>query len=169
MPTQQDSATERQRPITVVVVDDEQMIRGALAQTLTGGGLHLVGEAANAHDAIELVLDLRPDVVLIDIPLPGNSGVPAIERLALLAPTSRVLVLARSEEKRVVEAIVAGASGYIFKTAPPKAIIAAVERPPPENQSSPPRSPGNSCSASATATYRSPPPAITPRARSAPS
>ena len=51
MPTQQDSATERQRPITVVVVDDEQMIRGALAQTLTGGGLHLVGEAANAHDA----------------------------------------------------------------------------------------------------------------------
>ena len=126
MPTQQDSATERPRPITVVVVDDEQMIRGALAQTLTGGGLHLVGEAANAHDAIELVLDLRPDVVLIDIPLPGNSGVPAIERLALLAPTSRVLVLARSEEKRVVEAIVAGASGYIFKTAPPKAIIAAV-------------------------------------------
>ena len=126
MPTQQDSATERPRPITVVVVDDEQMIRGALAQTLTGGGLDLVGEAANAHDAIELVLDLRPDVVLIDIPLPGDSGVPAIERLALLAPASRVLVLARSEENRVVEAIVAGASGYIFKTAPPKAIIAAV-------------------------------------------
>ncbi len=64
--------------------------------------------------------------MLIDIPLPGNSGVPAIERLALLAPASRVLVLARSEENRVVEAIVAGASGYILKTAPPKAIIAAV-------------------------------------------
>ena len=112
--------------VTVVVVDDEQMIRGALAQTLTGAGLDLVGEAANAHDAIELVLDLRPDVVLIDIPLPGYSGVPAIDRLALLAPASRVLVLARAEENRVVEAIVAGASGYILKTAPPEAIIAAV-------------------------------------------
>ena len=126
MPTQQDSATERQRPITVVVVDDEQMIRGALAQTLTGGGLDLVGEAANAHDAIELVLDLRPDVVLIDIPLSGNSGVPAIERLALLASTSRILILTRTEQNRVAEAIVAGASGYILKTAPPNAIISAV-------------------------------------------
>jgi DNA-binding NarL/FixJ family response regulator len=125
MPVKNDS-TRRPRPITVVVVDDEQMIRGALAQTLTGAGLDLVGEAANAHDAIELVLDLRPDVVLIDIPLPGYSGVPAIDRLALLAPASRVLVLARAEENRVVEAIVAGASGYILKTAPPEAIIAAV-------------------------------------------
>jgi DNA-binding NarL/FixJ family response regulator len=125
MPVQHDS-TLSPRPITVVVVDDEQMIRGALAQTLTGGGLDLVGEAANAHDAIELVLDLRPDVVLIDIPLPGYSGVPAIDRLALLAPASRILVLARAEENRVVEAIVAGASGYILKTAPPEAIIAAV-------------------------------------------
>jgi len=125
MPVKNDS-TRRPRPITVVVADDEQMIRGALAQTLTGAGLDLVGEAANAHDAIELVLDLRPDVVLIDIPLPGYSGVPAIDRLVLLAPASRVLVLARAEENRVVEAIVAGASGYILKTAPPEAIIAAV-------------------------------------------
>ncbi len=125
MPAQHVS-TQCPRPITVVVVDDEPMIRGALARTLTGGGLDLVGEASNAHDAIELVVDLRPDVVLIDIPLPGYSGVPATERLALLAPASRVLVLARSDENRVVEAIVAGASGYILKTAPPEAIISAV-------------------------------------------
>ena len=50
MPAQQDSTTERPRPITVVIVDDEQMIRGALAQTLTGGGLDLVGEATNAQE-----------------------------------------------------------------------------------------------------------------------
>jgi DNA-binding NarL/FixJ family response regulator len=117
---------ERRRPITVVLVDDERLIRTALGQTLTAGGLELVGEAADATDAIELVLDLRPDVVLIDIKLPGVSGVQAIERLSLLAPASRVLVLTRTEENRVVEAIVAGASGYILKTAPPKAIIAAV-------------------------------------------
>ena len=171
MPAQYDS-TQHPRPITVVVVDDEQMIRGALARMLRGGGLDLVGEAANAHDAIELVLDPRPDVVLIDIPLPGNSGVPAIDRLALLAPASRVLVLARAEENRVVEA---GHRTARRKRRPPKYLrhprrsSPRSEQPPPENQSSPPRSPGNSCSASANATYRSPPPATTPRARSAPS
>ena len=127
MPTQQDFATERRRPITVVVVDDEQMIRGALAQTLAGGGLDLVGEAANAQDALRLIVDLRPDVVLMDLRLPDSSGVRAIEQLALLAPASRILILTRTEQNRVVEAIVAGASGYILKTAPPKAIIAAVK------------------------------------------
>ena len=125
MPTHPDSA-ERRRPTTVVVVDDEQMIRGSLARTLTGGGLDLVGEAANARDALRLVVDIRPDVVLMDLRLPDSPGVQAIEQLALLAPASRILILTRTEQNRVVEAIVAGASGYILKTSPPKAIIAAV-------------------------------------------
>ena len=126
MPPEQESAAERRGPVTVVLVDDEQLTRTTLAQMLTSAGLKLVGEAANTQDAIELVLDLRPDVVLIDIPLPGISGEWAIERLGLLAPASRVLVLTRSDENRVVEAILAGATGYILKTAPRKAIIAAV-------------------------------------------
>jgi FixJ family two-component response regulator len=75
------------------------------------------------------VVDLRPDVMLIEIRLPGISGVRAIERRGLLAPASRVLVLTRSEENRVIEATLAGASGYVVKTAPPKAIIAAVRAP----------------------------------------
>ena len=69
---------------------------------------------------------MRPDVVLMDLRLPDSPGVQAIEQLALLAPASRILILPRTEQNRVVEAIVAGASGYILKTAPPKAIIAAV-------------------------------------------
>jgi DNA-binding NarL/FixJ family response regulator len=116
----------RQSPITVVLVDDERLIRAALARVLTDDGIELVGEAANGEDAIETVLDLRPDVVLMDLKLPGLSGVQAIEQLGLLAPASRVLVLTRSEQNRVVEAIIAGASGYILKTAPPEAIISAV-------------------------------------------
>src|ERR1700693_1881718 len=104
MPAQHD-ATQRPRPITVVVVDDEQMIRGALTQTLAGGGLDLVGEAANAQDALRLVVDVRPDVVLMDLRLPDISGVQAIERLGLLAPASRVLVLNRGEQNRGVEAV----------------------------------------------------------------
>jgi NarL family two-component system response regulator LiaR len=117
---------ERRTPITVVLVDDEPMIRAMLAQTLSAEGLEVIGEAGNAEDALGLVLDLRPDVVLIDIKLPGISGVEAIERLGLLAPTSKVLVLTRTEQNQVIEAIIAGASGYILKTAPPKAITSAV-------------------------------------------
>ena len=126
MSFQQNRVAERREPITVVVVDDEHLIRGALAQALLAGGLDVVGEAANARAAIEIVLDVRPDVVLMDLRLPDMSGIRAIERLTLLAPASRVLILTRSEQNRVVEAIVAGASGYILKSAPPKAIIAAV-------------------------------------------
>ncbi len=126
MLTQQDAAGERRRAPTVVVVDDEHLIRGALTQALARGGLDLVGEAANAQQALTLVVDVRPDVVLMDLRLPDSSGVQTIEQLALLAPASRVLILTRSEQNRVVEAIVAGASGYILKTAPPEAIIAAV-------------------------------------------
>ena len=120
------SGADRRASVTVVLVDDEPLIRSALGQTLSAAGLELVGEAATGEDAIELVLDLRPDVVLMDIKLPDIPGVQAIERLGLLAPASRVLVLTRTEENRVVEAIIAGASGYILKTAPPKAIIDAV-------------------------------------------
>jgi len=110
----------------VVLVDDEHLIRAALAHTLASNGIELVGEAATGQDAINLVVDVRPDVVLMDLRLPGLAGVQAIEQLGLLAPASRVLVLTRSEENRVVEAIVAGASGYILKSAPPEAIVSAV-------------------------------------------
>ena len=127
MHTAQSPRAEFQRPITVVLVDDEQLIRGAIAQALSSSGLELVGEAANGEDAIEIVLDVRPDVVVMDLRLPGISGVEAIEQLGLLAPASRVLVLTRSEQNRVVEAIIAGASGYILKTASPEAIISAVK------------------------------------------
>src|SRR3984957_610927 len=126
MQAEQSPRAEFQRPVTVVLVDDEQLIRGAIAQALASSGLELVGEAVNGEDAIEIVVDVHPDVVLMDLRLPGISGVEAIEQLGLLAPASRVLVLTRSEQNRVVEAIVAGASGYILKSAPSKAIAAAV-------------------------------------------
>ncbi len=126
MRSEQNFATEGQRPITVVLVDDERLIRAALARALSESGIELVGEAANGQDAVAIVVDVRPDVVLMDLRLPGLSGVQAIEQLALLAPASRVLVLTRSEQNRVVEAIIAGASGYILKNAPPEAIISAV-------------------------------------------
>ncbi len=126
MSAHQDSISERVRPVTVVLVDDEQLVRSALAQALAADGVGLLGEATNASDALKLVLELRPDVVLMDLKLPGSHGVETIEALGLLAPASRILILTRTEQNRVVEAIVAGASGYILKSADPDAIIAAV-------------------------------------------
>ena len=126
MPAQQEQPAGLPRPITVVLVDDEQLIRSALAQALAVDGLDLVGEATNTADAVKMVVDLRPDVVLMDLKLPGSQGVEAIEALGLLAPASRMLILTRTEQNRVVEAIVAGASGYILKTAKPATIVAAV-------------------------------------------
>src|SRR4051794_9007626 len=125
-PRERGRGDDRRRPITVALVDDEQMVRSTLAQALSSAGLELVGQAGNAADAIELVVDLRPDVVVIDPRLPDASGVQAIVQLSLLAPASRVLVLTRTEQNQVVEAIVAGASGYILKSAPVDAIISAV-------------------------------------------
>ena len=119
---------ERRKPIRVVLVDNESLIRHALAQALqAAGGLEVAGETGSGEAAIKLVVDLRPDVVLMDVRLhDGVSGVEVISQLGLLAPASRVLVLTRSEENRVVEAIVAGARGYILKSSPPETIIQAV-------------------------------------------
>jgi DNA-binding NarL/FixJ family response regulator len=127
MPTVGDSNSEHRRATTLVLVDDEHLVRTALAQALIHDGLNVVGEATNTGDAVKLVVDLRPDVVLMDPKLPGADGVQAIEALGLLAPASRILILTRTEQNRVVEAIVAGASGYILKTAKPEVIVAAVK------------------------------------------
>ena len=126
MPTERRSGAERRQSVTVVLVDDESLFRTTLGQTLSDNWLDVVGEAANGEGAIELVLDLRPDVVLMEITLPGIPGVDAIRQLGLLAPASKVLVLTGSEQNQIVEAIMAGANGYILKTAPTDAIVAAV-------------------------------------------
>ena len=118
--------TGTQRLITVVVVDDEQLIRRAIGQALTDAGLELLGEAETTSDALRLVVELQPDIVLLDLHLPDSSGVHAIEQLNRLAPASRILILTRSERNQVVEAIIAGASGYILKTSPVEAITDAI-------------------------------------------
>lgn len=122
-----DLVAEGGRSVTVALVDDEQLIRSAIAQALAASELELVGEAANATDGLRLVVEVRPDVVLIDLKLPGTSGVDAIERLSLLAPATRILILTRSEQNQVVEAIIAGASGYLLKSASAETIIAGIK------------------------------------------
>ena len=122
----QDSTDRHRAPITLVLVDDERIIRGALTQSLTSAGFDIVAEAANAQDAVRLVVDLRPDVVLMDLRLPDR-GREDSRADHSVGSRLAVLILTRTEQNRIVEAIVAGASGYILKTATPEEIIDAVK------------------------------------------
>lgn len=113
--------------VTVVLADDQELIRIALAQALSEAGLQVLGQARTGEEGVQLVVDLRPDVVLMDLAFFDTSGIDAIERLSMLASASRILVLTGTEERYgVVEAIVAGACGYILKSAAPAEIINAV-------------------------------------------
>jgi NarL family two-component system response regulator LiaR len=114
-------------PVTVILVDDQALIRSAVRQALSAAGLQVVGEADNAKASVQTTLDVRPDVVLMDLSGDGASGVQAIERISSLAPASRILVLITSKKcDYLLEAIVAGASGYILKDSGFQAIVNGV-------------------------------------------
>jgi DNA-binding NarL/FixJ family response regulator len=102
--------------IRIAVIDDHPMFREGAVQTLTGTeGMEVVGEGATAADAIKVAEELRPDVMLLDISLPGG-GVEAAANIARLCPSVRAVMLTASEnEMDVASALQAGARGYILK------------------------------------------------------
>jgi DNA-binding NarL/FixJ family response regulator len=113
--------------IRVVVVDDHELFRGGMVQLLREHGINVVGEAAMAAPAIKLACELNPDVVLIDLNMPGISGIEATQRLHAVAPLVRVLVLTVvADEHAVTEALLAGASGYLLKDAPVAQIVEGI-------------------------------------------
>jgi DNA-binding NarL/FixJ family response regulator len=112
----------------VVVVDDHDVFRRGLSKLLGEHGLDVVGQAADGWEALKAVGRLAPDVVVMDLSLPRMSGVEAIGRLSLDAPSARVLVLTISaDEVDVTQAILAGACGYLLKDASIDEIVAGVK------------------------------------------
>ena len=112
---------------TVMVVDDQELFRHGIRQVLEERGIPVVGDAGRAADAVRQVRDLRPDVVLMDLNMPGMSGVEATQRLSAEAPFARVLVLTvAADERHVMDALLAGASGYILKETPVAQIVDAI-------------------------------------------
>ena len=89
--------------------------------------LELVGAAATSQQGLELAVAARPDVVVMDIAVAGGDGVRVVERLVELAPATRILILTRPGQNLVVEAILAGASGYVLKSEASDALIAAIK------------------------------------------
>ena len=114
----------------MVVVDDHPLWRQTLRAVIERGGAgQVVGEAGDGETALELVDELRPDLVLMDIHLPGISGCEATSSLLERHPSTRVLVLSSSDERStVLDAVRAGAVGYLLKTAEADEVYEAVRR-----------------------------------------
>lgn len=122
LPTGGEAAGE---PIRVVVVDDHMLYRRGLEMVLgTEDDLLIVGEAANGVDAVETVAATRPEVVLMDIRMPGGDGIDACRRIRDLGLGARVIMITTSEDEQdLVAALRAGAKGYLLKDAPAEQII----------------------------------------------
>jgi DNA-binding NarL/FixJ family response regulator len=114
--------------ISVVLCDDQEMVRAGFRLILDlEPDIEVVGEAADGRRALTLVAELDPDVVLMDVRMPGMDGIEATRRLAAAGSRSRVLVLTTFDlDEYVYEAVQAGASGFLVKDAPRDQLVAAV-------------------------------------------
>jgi DNA-binding NarL/FixJ family response regulator len=102
----------------VLLVDDHALFRSGLRTLLEEQGVHIVGECDNGTDALHRVRELAPDVVVMDLNMPGVGGVEATRQISMVAPLTRVLVLTVSDQDAdVMDAILAGACGYLLKDA----------------------------------------------------
>ena len=124
------SSAARGAPARVLVVDDHDVVRQGLSLVLrTQPDLEVVGEAADGQEALEQARSLRPEVVLMDVTMPGMDGLEATRRLKAEMPNVCVLVVTSHEEPEYLfEAIEAGAAGYVPKGAPMTRLVGALRR-----------------------------------------
>jgi len=112
---------------TIVVAEDEALIRLDLVEMLTAAGLDVVGQAATGEAAVELVMRLQPDVIVLDIRMPAMDGLTAAEIIAAQRTTAIVMLTAFSEPDLVSRASEAGATAYLVKPVSPTALVPAIE------------------------------------------
>jgi DNA-binding NarL/FixJ family response regulator len=113
--------------VSAVLVDDHDLFRGGLKEILQDQGVNVVGEADNGERGVELVAELAPDVVVMDLNMPGIGGVEATRQVATRMPATNVLVLTiSSDDDSIMQAMVAGASGYMLKDASVEELVAGI-------------------------------------------
>ncbi len=121
------SAAVRGNDLKVIVVDDHELFRRGLIGLLEERGIPVVGEAGLAADAIAQAAQVGRCVVLMDLNMPGMSGIEATQRLTAAAPLARVLVLTVFvDDQHVIDALLAGACGYVLKDAPLEQIVEGI-------------------------------------------
>jgi DNA-binding NarL/FixJ family response regulator len=107
---------ERTDALRVLVVDDHDLFRTGLRNLLEDEGVLVVAEAAGGAEAVRIVRELAPEVVVMDLNMPGMTGVEATRQISIVAPLTRVVVLTISDQDAdVMDAILAGACGYLLK------------------------------------------------------
>lgn len=120
-------ATAAVAPMRVMLVDDHTLVRSAVRQALDGSGVAIVAEAGTMEEAIGRALIARPDVVLLDLDLPGASGLQILGELVPRLPQTRFVMLTVSvSERDMLEALARGATGYLTKDLSPEALRRAI-------------------------------------------
>lgn len=117
-------------PIRVLVVDDHPIVRrGISAEINLDPGMQVVGEAQNGLEAVELAVQLKPDVILMDLMMPQMDGVEATRQIIAADPNAQILILTSfTEEDSVYTAVKAGAAGFIYKDRPPSELLSAIRK-----------------------------------------
>src|SRR3954469_3077703 len=114
--------------VRVLIVDDHDLFRSGLRNLLEDEGVQIVGEAAAGQEALQIVRELAPDVVVMDLNMPGMGGVEATRHISSIAPLTRVLMLTISDQDNdVIDAILAGACGYLLKDSSIQDLLAGIE------------------------------------------
>jgi two-component system, NarL family, response regulator DevR len=107
-----------------MLVDDHALVRSAVRQAISAPDVDLVGEAATAEEALALAPVLRPDVLLLDIDLPGMNGIQLVQELAPRLPQTKIVMLTVSASERdLLDAVARGAAGYLTKDLSPEALL----------------------------------------------
>ncbi len=118
---------QRHDGLRVLIVDDHDLFRTGLRNLLEEQGIQVVGEAAAGGEAIRAVRELAPEVVVMDLNMPGMTGVEATRQITAIAPLTRVLVLTISDQDSdVLDAILAGACGYLLKDSSIQELMAGI-------------------------------------------
>ena len=112
----------------VIVVDDAPLFQAGIAAALENAGFEVVGQAEDAMSAVAEAKRLQPDVVVLDVLMPGLSGLDVVDKIVDAVPHSKVVLLTASEsEEDLLSAIKSGASGYVVKSTPLPLLVAAIE------------------------------------------
>jgi len=113
--------------VRVLIVDDHDLFRSGLRNLLEEEGVQVVGEAAAGQEALKIVREVAPDVVVMDMNMPGMGGVEATRHISTIAPLTRVLMLTISDQDNdVIDAILAGACGYLLKDSSIQDLMAGI-------------------------------------------
>jgi len=115
--------------VNILIVDDLAFIRIVLRDIIEKAGFRVIGEASNGEKALALYQDTRPDVVLMDITMPGMDGLTALAKIREIDPAARVIICsALGQQRLIVQAIQLGAKDFIVKPFQPQRVISALKK-----------------------------------------